>query len=75
MVFCNLPFYFHGTLNCLYVRLDIWARISLFTGVDIMPGNKYKWCSSKSFASLIKPSKRAPGRLNFSTLEVFCIIH
>ena len=53
-------------------------RISLFTGVDIMPGNKLKsskWCSSKSFASLIKPNKRAPERLNFSTLEVFCIIH
>ena len=31
MVFCNLPFYFHGTLNCLYVHLDIWAHISLFT--------------------------------------------
>ena len=31
MVFCILPFYFHSTLNCLYVRLDIWAHISLFT--------------------------------------------
>ena len=40
MVFCNLPFYFHSSLNCLYVHLDVWARITLFTGVDIMPGNK-----------------------------------
>ena len=39
MVFCNLPFYFHSALNYLYVHLDIWARISLFTDVDIMPGN------------------------------------
>ena len=31
--------------------------------------------NSKFFASLIKPNKRAPERLNFSTLEVFCIIH
>ena len=40
MVFCNLPFYFHSTLNRLYVHLDIWARISLFTGVDVMLDNK-----------------------------------
>ena len=40
MVFCNLPFYFHSTLNCLYVHLDIWVRISLFTGVDVMLDNK-----------------------------------
>ena len=40
MVFCNLPFYFHSTLNYLYVQLDIWTRISFFTGVGIMPGNK-----------------------------------
>ena len=25
--------------------------------------------------TLIKPNKRAPERMNFSTLEVFCIIH
>ena len=63
-------------LNCLYVDLDIWARISLFTGVDIMPGAiSSKWCSSKSFASLIKPNRRVPERLNCSTLEVFRIIH
>ena len=37
MVFCNLPFYFHSALT---IYLDIWARISLFTGVDMMPGNK-----------------------------------
>ena len=42
MVFCNLPFYFLRALNYLYVHMDIWTRIALFTGahVDIMPGNK-----------------------------------
>ena len=40
MVFCNLPFYFQRASNYFYVHLDIWARISLFTGVDIMPSNK-----------------------------------
>jgi len=34
MVFCNLPFYFHSALNYLYVHLDIWALISLFTDVE-----------------------------------------
>ena len=27
--------YFHRALNHLYVHLDIWARISLFTNVNI----------------------------------------
>ena len=40
MVFYNLPFYFHSALNYLCVHLDIWVRIFLFTGVDMMPGNK-----------------------------------
>ena len=68
MVFCNLPFYFHRALNYLYVHLDIWASISLSTGVKCVAISS-KWCSSKSFASLIKQNKRAPERLNFSSLE------
>ena len=40
IVFCDLPFYFHRALNYLYVHFDIWARISLFIGVNIMPSDK-----------------------------------
>ena len=33
-------FYFHSVLNYLYSHLDIWARIFLFTGLNIMPSDK-----------------------------------